>query len=597
MAVPDSIARRIKDLEGDLKRLRILENEGRRSAGKGDQACLSGLDKKKEKALFSGQTALYPSQQPLKQGYYRQPALGGDVLVFLCQEQLYMTRLSMVEKFPPVPITGTVGASCASISPDGKTLAFSLSHRSGVKEVFSLPLSHRCYAPCQHTHFGAMGSAPAGWGRSSDSKEKYLFIRSPAQGGKPTSTQTFRVSISDDGASGEPCQVPLNDVDHILTSNLGRIVAVGRRTVDPHMREWRGYNGGALGELWIRRYSPKNNTTKLSDPTGTWVGAFRRILKDYHIGCPMLMESQGEVPMVLFVGCKAGIQGATANLYRCHTDGSRVTQVTCHPKFHVRHANFDKSSRKVTYSSGADIYIIDPSRSDLPLNPKPLPIAWGCIPGGMGRGVSPFVVPSAIRMVEEVAIHPDGLRVALIVRGTLWEMGTMGGPGVRLGVMGVRYSCVDYCRDGRIVVVADDGGKSIRLELHPTGLAARNELNRTNPIPFPTGKSWFGPRWSEAGPVSPPIVLSLSMDSNENTIPIPIEGEVDIMEGKSFKEAKQANLTTTDILSIPESIVPSPRSDILLVTTKTLRLLKVAYSIAKSDRNDSKSQLEGEEEG
>src|SRR5271167_2813407 len=88
--------------------------------------------------LFSAQLQLLAADPPeLHRGYYTSPALHGDTIVFTSEGDLWTvsTRGGVAHR-----LTSNSGAeSGASISPDGKTVAFDANFE-GPGEVYTMPI-------------------------------------------------------------------------------------------------------------------------------------------------------------------------------------------------------------------------------------------------------------------------------------------------------------------------------------------------------------------------------------------------------------------------------------------------------------------------
>eukprot|EP00466_Bigelowiella_natans_P000502 jgi/Bigna1/125831/aug1.1_g539 len=540
---------RIRELEEELRRLKI--------GAKNATAPAKVEDGKENKNDCPG-------------GYYRYPVLCGDLLVFLAQDMLHVARLDSIATVPPVPIEGTHMASHPSISPDGKTLVFTVTNASDVQEVFALPLCSGyesssssllyCEGKLQLTHLGADETGTTQIFRSGGPR---WSLSGKATGGR------HLVGQAQDG--GELEEMPIIDADCILTDkHSGQIIGMGRHTEDAHMKEWRGYGGGRLGELYLlNSASMKMMNWGEEIPSGATSAAdaavqrealtpFRRVFSDYHISCPMVFYGRkdhdgdnGEKrttatdtpPIVLFVATRSSMPDF-ANLYAGDWGGRKLVMLTEHKKFHVRQASIDPSSGRVVYNCGPDLFLLDigsvlrqakvlltshvrgesrskettimtyltdtsiappsPSASSPPaavrmgggndalaLTPttpttpsSPLRFASSGVLG-VSKGLSPWRLHQPAEHIEDVAIHPRGHAIAMIIRGTLWEMAPFGGPAVEVGVEGVRYKMLTYTTDGGMIAAFADRGDpdAVYIEFHAAGLFARNELGHPNPYP------------------------------------------------------------------------------------------------------------------
>ncbi|MDF1702858.1 MAG: hypothetical protein P1V36_17040, partial [Planctomycetota bacterium] len=91
-------------------------------------------------------------------GYYTQPTIHGDTIVFACETALWQVsaaggvarRLTTAPGTPSYPV----------LSPDGTRIAYA-ARDEGPMEVFTMPAAG---GPSQRlTHFGVMATQPVAW--------------------------------------------------------------------------------------------------------------------------------------------------------------------------------------------------------------------------------------------------------------------------------------------------------------------------------------------------------------------------------------------------------------------------------------------------
>src|SRR5512145_2228247 len=103
--------------------------------------------------------------QTPERGYYRYPAIHGDVVVFVAEGDLWKTSLSGGTATRLT--THLAEETNPAISPDGRTIAFTARYE-GPAEVYSMPIAGGL--PRQHSWDG-IGATVVGW--TPDSKILY----------------------------------------------------------------------------------------------------------------------------------------------------------------------------------------------------------------------------------------------------------------------------------------------------------------------------------------------------------------------------------------------------------------------------------------
>ena len=406
----------------------------------------------------------------------------------------------------------------------------------------------------------------AGWSRDG----KSLFVHADAVRGPRGASQIYRLSLDGEcnpASAAEP--LPIQNADHILvTAGSNLVVGVGVYTLNPHVGTWRGYAGGQIGQLWLQQWSKDGG----ADGKAGWKRGLNRVLPDFNIACPMLVDSKGGrgSPLIYFIGCPVGSRKATANLYSislADISSARPQRLTNHSQFHSRQACLDFEAQCIVYQCGADIYRYSLAES------RDSVLRWRRALGAPGSGMLPFRVHSCFDSMTEMDLHPRGHSLACVIRGTLWELSTVSGPAVQLGSSGVRYSGLAYLYDGSIFVAADDGrdaSSEIRYEVHTGGLAAANESGGD------AGSSFRD--CALAGPIGPPTRLSIDIQMTQKRLSSRSSSGGAVGGSKesgadSGKDAKTSKGATKDshsdesgTLGTPCEVVASPlRSQVVLV--------------------------------
>ena len=252
-------------------------------------------------------------------GYLRQPAIRGNTIVFVCDDDLWQVaagggnarRLTAGLGEPATP----------ALSPDGRWLAY-VSRDEQHPEVYVMAADG---GPARRmTWLGAnflnvAGFAPDG---------RIVFVTTHGQ----PFFRYFR-AYALDPAGGLPELLPLGQVNH-LSFGPGQAKVIGRNTADP--ARWKRYRGGTAGHLWI-------------DATGS--GQFRR-----------MMELKGNITSPMWVGDRvyflSDFEGV-GNLYSCRPDGADLKRHTDHDDYYARFASTD--GRTIVYQCGARIWHFDPA--------------------------------------------------------------------------------------------------------------------------------------------------------------------------------------------------------------------------------------------
>ena len=250
--------------------------------------------------------------------YLRHPALRGDTLAFVCDDDLWSVSADGGIARRLTAGLGEPATPC--FSPDGRWLAF-VSRDEQHPEVYLMPSEGG--SARRMTWLGpdvmVRGFTPEG---------HILFVTTHGQ----PFFRNYRAHTLDP-AGGMPQLLPLGQVNH-LAFGPGKAMVIGRNTADP--ARWKRYRGGTAGQLWI-------------DATGN--GEFRRMTElAGNITSPMWIGDR-----VYFLSDAEGV----GNLYSVKPDGSAQTRHTDHDDFYARHAQTD--GKRIVYQCGAQIFVFDPA--------------------------------------------------------------------------------------------------------------------------------------------------------------------------------------------------------------------------------------------
>jgi len=344
-----------------------------------------------------------------QRGYLRQPALSGDTIVFVCDDDLWsVTAAGGVAR----RLTAGLGEpSTPALSRDGKWLAFA-GRDEQHPEVYLMPAEG---GPARRMTWQGPDVIVRGW----TPEGRILFVTTYAQ---PFFRNYRAFTLGADG--GLPQMLPYGQVNHLAYGDDGTIV-IGRNTADP--ARWKRYRGGTAGYLWI-------------DASGS--GNFRRMTElAGNITSPMLVNGR-----VWFLSDAEGV----GNLYSCLPDGSDQRRHTDHDDYYARHAGTD--GKRIVYQCGADLWLFDPATD------RGLRIDID-VPAHRTQAARKFV--QAAEHLAGFHVHPTGHSIALEARGKLFTFAHWEGAVQQRGTTdGVRYRQGQWLADGtRVIAVSDETGE------------------------------------------------------------------------------------------------------------------------------------------
>ncbi len=335
-----------------------------------------------------------------RRGYYSEPALHGDIVVFISEGDLWSVSVHGGAARRLTTGSGTEGLP--RISPDGQTVAFLASYE-GPSEVYTIPIEGGL--PQRRTWDG--NSLPEGW-----SPDGRLLIAT----GRYSTLPGTELALIDSHGGREIA--PLAQAAEGAYSTDGSTLFFTRWFKQPS--ETKRYKGGWAENIW--RFDGKDEAVPL---TADWAGTSTN---------PMYWKGR-----VYFLSDRDGVM----NVYSMTAQGRDVKQESHQHLFDVSFASLDDG--RVVYASGADLWLLDLETGHDALIPITL--------------VSDFDqmrqhwVTMPLQYLTAAHISPDGSRVVLTARGEIYSFPAKTGRIVRVaGESDVRYREARFLPDGFSIV-------------------------------------------------------------------------------------------------------------------------------------------------
>ena len=360
------------------------------------------------------------------QGYYRHPAIHGDRLVFVCEDDLWTVPVTGGVPRRLTASPGTVSFPC--FSPDGRRVAFT-GRDEGPAEAYVVDADG---GEARRVTWLGSFTATVGWSKDG---QRVLVTSDAAQ---PFRGYYHLHAVAPDG-TGAPTPLRHGPARAISYEPTGKGVVIGRNSGDP--ARWKRYRGGTAGTIWIDRQGDGAFVPLVTLPGNLanpmWIGGRVWFLSDH--------EGHG-------------------NLYSCTPTGADLRRGTSHEDFYVRFPSTDGT--RIVYHAGADLFVLDPRTGVA----KKVALEWH---SGRSQRQRKFV--PAARHLESADLHPDGHTLLAVDRGGVHAMGLWDGPPQRLDAgSAVRHRLAQWLPDGkRIVAVSDEGGEEGLVILAADGSGSR----------------------------------------------------------------------------------------------------------------------------
>lgn len=376
-------------------------------------------------------------------GYYREPSVHGDTVVFTSEGDLWVVSVHGGQAHR---LTSSPGDErMATISPDGMTVAFHGQYE-GPGEVYTIPVAGGM--PQRRTWDGE--TAPAGW-----TPDGRLIV---ATGRYSTLPDPKLVLI---GSKGEREMVPLATGYEAAYTADGRTIYFTRS--DKQWSNTKRYKGGWAQSIW--RYDGAGEAKNL---TGDYTGTSHE---------PMLWGGR-----VYFLSDRDGVM----NVWSMDQNGGGLKQESHQKIFDVQSASV--SDGVVVYASGADLWALDVKTG----REAVIPVAL----------VSDFDqlrehwVNAPVKYLTSVHIAPDGSSAVFTARGEVFTLPVKSGRVVKVaGNSATRYAQARFLPDGKSVVALSTASGETEFWQYPVNGFGKPEqwtkdakVLRWDGLPSPDGR-------------------------------------------------------------------------------------------------------------
>jgi tricorn protease len=349
-------------------------------------------------------------------GYYRFATIARDLIVFVCEDDLWSAPRAGGDARRLTVSTG--GITTPQLSPDGSTIAF-VGRDEGHPEVYAMPSGGGVAE--RLTFLGSDTCNVSGW--SPDGSRIYFCCDAAS----PFSRESHAFAVPLAGGPAEPLR--LGHARTVARHSDGRFV-IGRNNDDP--ARWKRYRGGTAGDIWVDRDGSQQYERLISLPGNLvvpmWVGERVYFLSDHE---------------------------GVGNIYSVLPDGTDLRRHTNETEYFVRFPSTDGTT--IAYTAGAAISLLDPATGRVErVNVET-------------RSSAPQLARRFVDVsegLEHFAPSPDGTSLALVSRGRpftmpLWEEAVVAhGAGSR-----ARYRSCEWLHDSRRFVCVSDETGIERLEV------------------------------------------------------------------------------------------------------------------------------------
>jgi tricorn protease len=351
--------------------------------------------------LLASSSFLFAADTPdLHRGYYSDPALHGDTVIFTSEGDLWSVGIRGGQAHRLT--SGTGSERRATISPDGKTVAFSADYE-GPSEVYTIPIDGGM--PQRRTWDG--NSEPEGW--APDSR---LLVAT----GRYSTLPAVQLVLVDDHGAREI--VPLAQAAEGAYSSDGHMLFFTRWFSQGS--QTKRYKGGTAENIWSF-----DGTHEAVPLTADWTGTSTN---------PMFWNGR-----VYFLSDRDGVM----NVYSMDPQGHGLKQESHQNIFDVQSASL--FGGRIVYASGSDLWLLDLATGHEEVIPITLLSDFD--------QMREHWVKKPLDYLTAVHISPDGSSVVFTARGELFTLPAKTGRIVKVaGDSAIRYREARFMPDGKTIV-------------------------------------------------------------------------------------------------------------------------------------------------
>ena len=364
-------------------------------------------------------------------GYYRYPDIFQDNIVFVSENDLWLTNVNgtMARR-----LTGGVGACLyPRFSPDGKWIAYSSSDE-GHSEVYIMPSDGG-----EATRLTYLGDSlrVVGW------KDNKIIFSSTFEQPFVRQAQLYTVD-------------PITKVIDEIKCGLAEQISYGpngkqcviQRNGAQEFGYWKRYKGGTAGHFWI-------------DSKGD--GKFHRLLDSIaNFSRPMWIGER------IYYCSDSEDHG---NIYSCNLEGQDIKRHTNFTDFYTRNPATD--GNRIIFHAGAELYFLDLKTDKI----TKIEIEYNSIRSKRSRK---YV--AAKKYLEDYDIHPKGHSLTSVSRGKAFVYQNWEGPCLHYGAKeDARYRAARWLNDGERLIIASDEEGEDHLEIYSSKTLERlSKLSKGN---------------------------------------------------------------------------------------------------------------------
>ena len=384
-------------------------------------------------------------KQPL--GYYRQPAIHGNTIVFVSEGDLW--KASATGGVASRLTTHHSTESNPIISPDGSTIAFTAQYE-GPSELYTMPITGGL--PARRT-FDGWGSTPVTW----LSNSKIVFATSLYS----TLPNTQLVIL--DTTTGERKRIPLSHANDASFDDSGQTIFFQRLGQGSHNKR---YKGGTAHQIW--KFGDDDSKDEAVDLTADYAGTNRN---------PMWYHDR------LYF---ASDRDDTMNIWSMDRNGKNLKKHTHHVGWQIQSPSLGDG--RIVYQYGADLRIYDINKNSdtavaisLDTDFDQMREKW---------------VTNPTSWITAAHISPEGDSVVMTARGDVFTSPQKDGRLINVTRRpDVRFRDARYMPDGKsLLALSDQSGEVELWTLPPDGIGEWKQLTndgavlRWQAIPSPDGK-------------------------------------------------------------------------------------------------------------